>query len=42
MGALASSTLAHLRGRRGEGLFLGHWTPLFLMAALLSRLVSHE
>jgi uncharacterized membrane protein len=42
MGALASSVLAHLRGRRGEGLFLGQWTPLFLVAALVSRLFSHE
>jgi hypothetical protein len=42
VGALASSVLAHLRGRRGEGVFLGQWTPLFLVAALVSRLFSHE
>lgn len=42
VGALASSVLAHLRGRRGEGLFLGQWMPLFLAAALVSRLFSHE
>ncbi|HLY66868.1 MAG TPA: SRPBCC family protein [Chloroflexota bacterium] len=41
-GALVSSTLAHLRGRGGEGLFLGQWTPLFLTAALVSRLFSHK
>jgi hypothetical protein len=42
LGALASSTLAHLRGRRGEGVFLGQWTPLFLTAAIVSRLFSHK
>lgn len=42
VGALASSILAHLRGRRGEGHFLGQWTPTFLAAALVSRLFSHE
>ena len=42
VGALASSTIAHLRGRHGVGLFLGHWTPTFLAAAIVSRLVGHE
>ena len=40
--SVISSVLAHLRGRRKEGLFIGHWAPTFLVAALLCRLINRE
>lgn len=40
MGSIVSSTIAHLRGKRHDGLFIGHWTPTFLAAAILSRLFN--
>lgn len=42
VGAVASSILAHLRGRRADGLFLGQWTPMLLGAAIMSRLFTRE
>jgi uncharacterized membrane protein len=42
VGSVISSTIAHLRGRRHDGLFIGHWTPTFLTAAVLSRLFTRD
>jgi uncharacterized protein YndB with AHSA1/START domain len=42
IGAGASSILAHLRGRRADGLFLGQWTPMLLAAAIMSRLFTRQ
>lgn len=42
VGALASSIIAHLRGRRADGLLIGQWTPMLLAAAIMSRLFTRE
>ena len=42
VGAVASSILAHLRGRRADGLFLGQWMPMLLAAAIMSRLFTRK
>lgn len=42
VGALVTALMAHLRGRRQEGLFVGHWVPTFLAGAVLSRLINRE
>ncbi len=40
LGSVASSLIANLRGKRHDGLFIGHWVPTFLAAAILSRLFN--
>jgi uncharacterized membrane protein len=41
-GSIITSIIAHLRGRRNEGLFIGHWVPTFLAGAVISRLISRD
>jgi hypothetical protein len=42
LGSVASSVIANLRGKRHDGLFIGHWVPTFLVAAILSRLFNRQ
>jgi uncharacterized membrane protein len=40
LGSTVSSVIAHGRGKHHDGLFIGHWAPTFLAAAILSRLFN--
>jgi uncharacterized membrane protein len=40
LGAIATSALLHLRGKREDGLFVGQWVPTLLNAALFTRLFN--
>ena len=40
LGSVVSSAIAHGRGKHHDGLFIGHWAPTFLAAAILSRLFN--
>jgi uncharacterized membrane protein len=40
IGSLIASAVAHARGRRYDGLFIGQWVPTFLGSASLLRLLT--
>lgn len=40
LASILTSFTIHARGRRTDGLFVGHWAPTFLAAAIMTRLIG--
>jgi uncharacterized membrane protein len=40
LGSIIMSVITHARGKRSDGLFIGHWAPTFLGLSLLMRLLN--